>query len=171
MLRTARDLEHAHTPSQAGELFGGARRGKFKTVKVSICAFEPMEEPEKSSENAVESSECPVELRLTGLSALIAAFLIFMAIHCILAIMERSSSEPQRSGKRLVVVTGCPDNSMSCSLQTTPLRCRQSTILRTPASPGRRYGDGKNVRFAETTSVQNVESFYEPEDFYEEPQY
>ena len=134
-----------------------------------------MEEPEKSSVNAVESSEYPVELRLTGLSALIAAFLIFMAIHCILAIMERSSSEPQRSGKRLVVpsspVTGCPDNSMSCSLQTTPLRCRQSTILRTPASPGRRYGDGKNVRFAETTSVQNVESFYEPEDFYEEPQY
>ena len=126
---------------------------------------------EKSEKTTLGQPECPIEIHLTVTSALVATLLIFVVISCLLAVLEQGAG-PQRSGKRLVIPLA-PDrycSNISHNLQTAPLPdCHQSSILRSPASTGRCRGR-KTVNFAETTSVQCIESFYEPKDFYDEPQ-
>lgn len=134
-----------------------------------------MEQESTDSELAPAAGPlCPIESRLDGLGLLVAALLIFLALHCLLAVFERHNTQPRRrrSIKRHVERNTSP--TLRTDIQQQSRGRQRSRALQVPRPStvrSRSSGNNKTVRFAEAPSVQCIQPFYEPADFYDEPYY
>ena len=122
------------------------------------------------AEEMSSAGECPIDVGASGVTAVVTALLIFAALSCLFAALRRHSLHLPTASKRHFTPASTRDKRPRTILVSTRSTAEVSSRLSPPATAtDERSGGRKIVRFAEKTSVESVQAFYNTQDFYQDP--